>query len=110
MHPTSPEHELAHAFANLWISVFQPQGFGEVPSFVASPCCAQFIVSKGTVLAQPLKFYTNLRNWLEDTEYENSISGRAFEFAWHIIFGKPPNYCPSERDCNCRLYGDCPSS
>ena len=44
-----------------------------------------------------------------DSELEDSLSGRVFEYSWHIIFGKDHDgvYCPEAKTCVCGMYGLC---
>lgn len=67
--------------------------FGEevqVPEIIATPCCAQFAVSKKQVLKRPREEYEYFHKWLMETEMSDQLSGRMFEYLWHIIFGKGP--------------------
>ena len=51
-------------------------------------CCAQFAVSRSTVLERSREDYVAFRQWLLDTDLDDHISGTAFEYLWHIIFGE----------------------
>ncbi|KAF2159557.1 hypothetical protein M409DRAFT_30032 [Zasmidium cellare ATCC 36951] len=64
----------------------------EVPDVIATPCCAQFAVSREQVLERPLEEYEWYHKWLMDTDMSDGLSGRIFEYLWHIIFGKDPVY------------------
>ncbi|GAB7354784.1 hypothetical protein MBLNU459_g5181t2 [Dothideomycetes sp. NU459] len=77
----------------------------QVPGVVASPCCAQFAVANETIRARPKSDYERYRSWLLETELEDALSGRVLEYSWHIIFGKPPVFCPTARECYENLYG-----
>lgn len=80
------EHEdVDLAFPGAWNHFFNGT---EVPPVIATPCCAQFAVSKDQVLKRPLEEYVRMREWLYATELEDGVSGRIFEYLWHIIFGK----------------------
>lgn len=76
----------------------------EVPIEVGTPCCAQFAVSKQQVLLRPLNDYVRYRQWLLDTDLEDSISGRVFEYLWHVIFGRSAVYCPDVAQCYRDVY------
>ena len=52
---------------------------------------AQFLVHKDLIRNFPKEFYENLYNWLIETELENSINGRFFEYTWHILWEVYPN-------------------
>ncbi|KAJ3482342.1 hypothetical protein NLG97_g7594 [Lecanicillium saksenae] len=89
------------------------QAFGElfpgvnVPSQVGVPCCSQFGVTRETVRARPKEDYIRFREWLLNTDLHDAISGRVFEYAWHIMFNKEPVHCPHAGDCYCKQYGMC---
>lgn len=68
-----------HAFAEAWRAVFDNAA---VPKVVASPCCAQFAVSRAQVRQRPKEFYVRARQWLLDTELDDPTSGRVFEYMW----------------------------
>lgn len=97
--------------------------------------CAQFAVSRGAVLRRPKSHYEWFRRWLLDTEADDEISGRVFEYSWHsmsipfihpqsltsninmcilytdmcyiVIFGRPPVFCPDAETCYCNVFGFC---
>ncbi|KAK5019344.1 hypothetical protein LTR39_000432 [Cryomyces antarcticus] len=58
-----------------------------VPAEIATPCCAQFAVSREQVLKRPLEDYVKFRRWIIDTKLDDAKSGRVMEYLWHIIFG-----------------------
>ncbi|KAJ1326453.1 DUF3431 domain-containing protein [Microdochium nivale] len=78
-----------------------------VPELVAVSCCSQFAVSRETLQSRPRSDYERYREWLMATSYTDDLSGRVFEFSWHIIFGKEPVFCPSANDCYCNVFGLC---
>ena len=51
-------------------------------------CCAQFAVARSAVLQRSREDYLSFRQWLLDTDLTDYISGRVFEYLWHIIFGE----------------------
>jgi hypothetical protein len=75
------------AFAGAWIRIFNNTN---VPEIVATPCCAQFAVTKEQVLQRPRSDYESYHHWLMTTELDDDTSGRVFEYLWHIIFGQDP--------------------
>lgn len=77
----------------------------DVPPVVAVSCCAQFAVTREKVYERSKEDYMRYRQWLVDTTYSDYITGRVFEYMWHIIFGMPPRHCPDERTCYCETYG-----
>ncbi|KAF2494052.1 hypothetical protein BU16DRAFT_512310 [Lophium mytilinum] len=79
----------------------------EPPRVIATPCCAQFAVSRDQVLKRPLDDYVDFRRWLLETELVDDISGRIMEYLWHIIFGREPVYCPAAEECSCEVFGKC---
>lgn len=73
-------------------SVFSLKGKGVreedyVPAEVGAACCAQFAVSRESVLQRPQSDYQGFRQWVVDTEKNDAKSGRVMEFLWHVIFG-----------------------
>ncbi|KAF2158330.1 hypothetical protein M409DRAFT_71693 [Zasmidium cellare ATCC 36951] len=82
--------------------------FGElsdVPDVIATPCCAQFVVSREQVWKRPLEDYKRYHQWLMDTSLNDDISGRILEYLWHIIFGMDPVHCPDMNQCYRDVYG-----
>ncbi|KAL2256550.1 hypothetical protein VTK26DRAFT_1500 [Humicola hyalothermophila] len=79
----------------------------EVPEEVGVSCCSQFAVSREAVWRRPRKEYERWREWLLQTPLEDDLSGRVFEYLWHIIFGKDAVFCPAAEECYCKLYGLC---
>jgi hypothetical protein len=73
------------AFAGAWLRIFNNT---DVPEIVATPCCAQFAVTREQVLQRPRSDYESYHRWLMTTELDDETSGRIFEYLWHIIFGQ----------------------
>jgi hypothetical protein len=87
---------------------FQEPFPGEpIPKSVDVACCAQFAVTREKIHERPLEDYKRYRQWLLDTPLDDSVSGRIFEYSWHIIFGKPYTHCPNAKECYCNLFGLC---
>ncbi|KAK8129697.1 hypothetical protein PG999_002077 [Apiospora kogelbergensis] len=78
-----------------------------VPEVVAVSCCSQFAVTKEMIRRRPREDYIHFLQWLLNTPLEDALSGRVFEFAWHIIFGQEAVHCPSAEDCYCKVWGKC---
>lgn len=72
---------------NAWRDLFNNTN---VPRILATPCCAQFAVSREQVRKVKLEEYKKYYRWLMRTELEDATSGRVFEYLWHIIFGQNP--------------------
>ena len=93
--------------------IVYPQAFQELfpgrplPEVVAVACCAQFAVTRDKVRQNPRTDYEHYRKWLIETPLEDDTSGRVLEYAWHIIFGKPPVHCPAASECYCKTFGLC---
>lgn len=79
----------------------------EVPQSVGVSCCAQFAATKEKIRERGLDEYKKWRDWILNTELDDSISGRVMEYSWHMIFGKPPVHCPRAEDCYCKTFGLC---
>lgn len=50
--------------------------------------------------------YVAYRDWLLQTELEDSLSGRVWEYVWQWLFTGQSEYCPEVR-CYCDAYGVC---
>lgn len=79
----------------------------KVPRYVGVSCCAQFAATKEKIRERSVDEYMRWRRWILETELEDSISGRVFEYSWHMIFGKPAVHCPRAQDCYCKTFGLC---
>ncbi|KAF2740152.1 hypothetical protein EJ04DRAFT_518942 [Polyplosphaeria fusca] len=79
----------------------------EVPKHVGVSCCAQFAATKDKILQRPKSDYEHYRNWLLETDLDDSISGRILEYSWHMIFGKESVHCPTTKECYCNVFGLC---
>ncbi|KAK4241877.1 hypothetical protein C8A03DRAFT_11876 [Achaetomium macrosporum] len=79
----------------------------EVPQQVGVSCCSQFAVSREAIHSRPREDYIRWREWLLETPLADDLSGRVFEYLWHIIFRKEAVFCPSAAECYCKLYGLC---
>lgn len=76
----------------------------QVP-IVATPCCAQFAVSRAQILQRPKSDYERLLKLIEDSDIESHVLGTVLEYMWHILFGKDPVHCEQEQACRAALYG-----
>ncbi|KAL2006898.1 hypothetical protein VTN00DRAFT_9566 [Thermoascus crustaceus] len=79
----------------------------EVPQEVGVSCCAQFAVTRERIRQRPREEYVRYREWLLRSSLDDSLTGRVFEYSWHMIFGQDSVYCPSAGDCYCNVYGLC---
>lgn len=75
---THADEVYAAAFRELFPGV-------KVPDSVGVSCCAQFAVSKETIMKRPLEEYERYRRWLLETELSDSLSGRILEYSWHSM-------------------------
>lgn len=66
----------------------QTQQLLDAPKEVGAACCAQFAISRDQVRLRPRDDYIKFRQWVIDTQRDDSSSGRIMEFLWHVIFGK----------------------
>ncbi|KKZ60736.1 hypothetical protein EMCG_04584 [[Emmonsia] crescens] len=78
-----------------------------VPQEVGVSCCAQFAVTGDQVRKRPKSEYEHFRQWLLNTPLPDELSGRIFEYSWHMIFGREPIHCPTAEDCYCKQFGLC---
>ncbi|RKU43443.1 hypothetical protein DL546_006167 [Coniochaeta pulveracea] len=100
--PYKPEESV---FADAWSQLFPPSV--PVPSVLSQPCCAQFALSRDTILSKPLSLYISIRDWLLATELPDAISGRVLEYIWQFIWTGKAVLCPDESRCYCDGYGIC---
>ncbi|KXT08506.1 hypothetical protein AC579_9216 [Pseudocercospora musae] len=104
---SDPSSEDARA-GSFYKDVFQELFPGEVvPDVVGAPCCAQFAATAERIKTRPKSDYERYRDWLEKTPLRDDLSGRIFEYSWHIIFGEEPVFCPNAKKCYCGLFGIC---
>ena len=101
---TDPDLSVGQVLALSYPSIFPDR---PLPVRVGAPCCSQFAVTAAAVHRRPKEYYVRARDWLMKTELEDHMSGRVFEYSWHILFGKPDVYCPDEAVCYCRNFGKC---
>lgn len=90
--------------AKTWTEVFP---LDSIPDILAQPCCAQFAISRGTILSQPVARYVFYRDWLLRTNLSDYISGRIWEYLWQFIFTGNNVVCPKEHVCYCDGFGVC---
>lgn len=72
------------AVAEAWGELFP--GEGDVPETLASPCCAQFAVTREAVRRRGVEDYVRMREWLVGTGLPDDVSGRVFEKVWAYMF------------------------
>ncbi|CAI7590364.1 unnamed protein product [Penicillium pancosmium] len=102
--PDDQDHITAVLFPDSFAQLFPDL---EMPERVGVPCCSQFALSREKIHERPLEDYIWVRQWLLDSPLDASITGRIFEYSWHIMFGKPTEFCLDPRQCFCNTYGYC---
>jgi hypothetical protein len=85
--PPEAHRTIEAAMPQAWRELF---GNTDVPHELATPCCAQFAVSREQVLKKPLEEYRKYYRWLMESPLKDETSGRVFEYLWHVIFGQSP--------------------
>jgi hypothetical protein len=98
------EHPETAVIGLAWSELFPDD---QIPTSLAQPCCAQVAVTRQIIQAVPRQRYVELRGWLIDTELDDGLSGRVFEYIWQYIWGQGYQYCPSQHLCYCDGYGIC---
>lgn len=88
----------------VWGQVFPGH---EVPEVLAQPCCSQFAVSRETIRKVKLEKFRELRGWVVQTELNDSVSGRMWEYLWQVLFVGEAVFCPDQHVCHCDGYGLC---
>ena len=99
----------ADAFLDVYGSFFnktRAEMEREIP-VVATPCCAQFAVSRQQILARPKEDYERYLHLLETTKYDDYTAGRILEYMWHIMFGRDAVHCEDMMTCYCDVFGRC---
>lgn len=108
MHPGALEENASKQeetlLARAWGEIFPDD---PIPQVLAQPCCAQFAVSRDRILAIPKARFVYYRDWMLRTELSDYISGRVWEYLWHVVFTGENIVCPSENVCYCDGYGIC---
>lgn len=90
--------------ARSWGEIFPDD---PIPDVLAQPCCAQFAVSRERILSIPKARFVYYRDWILRTELSDYISGRVWEYLWHVVFTGENVVCPKENVCYCDGYGVC---
>jgi len=108
LHPANPVQSLNHPeeifFGKAWQELFPG---ASIPLTVSQPCCSQFALSRERIRSIPLSRYKFFRDWLINTELEDLISGRIWEYVWQYLWMGVEEFCPSEHVCYCDGYGVC---
>ncbi|KAH8701004.1 hypothetical protein BGW36DRAFT_139297 [Talaromyces proteolyticus] len=90
--------------AQAWSEIFPDI---PVPQVLAQPCCGQFALSRERVLSIPRERYIYYRDWLLRTDIRDTMSGRIWEYLWHMVFTGETVHCPSANACLCDGFGIC---
>ena len=61
--------------------------------------CAQFLVHKKLILNLPLKFYTDIYNWILEFNY-GKLSGYFLEWTWHVFWVIYPKMLETNNENN----------
>ena len=108
LYPTSPignpKHPEEGYYAEAWRELFPNQ---RIPDIVSQPCCSQFALTAERIRSLPQSEYVRIRDWLLNTDMDDRISGRIFEYLWQIIFTGQNELCPVTSHCLCYAYGLC---
>jgi hypothetical protein len=85
-------HTLAQTayIRQFWRDYLTPYYNETFPDVVASPCCAQFVVSKERVLRHPKELYRKIADWLVSMQIPSHWSARVMEYTWHVLWGNGP--------------------
>lgn len=57
-----------------------------IPESIGVSCCAQFAVTRETILKRPIQDYQRYRRWLLETQLEDGLSGRVLEYVRKQFF------------------------
>lgn len=100
----NPDVPEAVVIGDTWKTLFLEEA---MPAALAQPCCSQFAVSAEAIRQVPLMDYVAYRRWLMETDLDDNLSGRVWEYLWQWIFTGQAEDCPNERVCYCEGYGVC---
>lgn len=81
--PGLKRKETEAAIAGNWKMLFPKE---VLPDTIASPCCAQFAVTRKAIVRRPRQDYERMREWLLSSLTTDEVSGRVFEKLWAYIF------------------------
>lgn len=86
------KHGYGVALSAMWHANNLTQHLGfKIPRHVTFDCCAEFLVHRSRILAQPKSFWETLLRWLHETQDEY-WAGMAFELAWEMLMGNGPEH------------------
>ncbi|CAK4014110.1 Hypothetical predicted protein [Lecanosticta acicola] len=102
--PGIKHRETEEAIAGNWRQLFPGE---RLPETLASPCCAQFAVTRKAMRRRPRADYERMREWLLGSLLEDEVSGRVFEKLWAYIFVGDAVHCPPPQQCACEFFGQC---
>lgn len=88
-----------------WLELFPDAK--KPPAVLSQPCCAQIAVSRARIRNLPRDRYIFFRVWLLNSELEDKLTGRVWEYVYQYIFGGVYEFCPLESICYCDGYGIC---
>ena len=91
-------------FAKIWQDLHPGK---PMPSVLSVPCCSQFAASRDKLRTIPLDEWKRYRKWLIDTDLDDELSGRVWEYTWHYILTRKAELCPSMYSCYCQGYHIC---
>lgn len=110
---------LVNLMPSWWANATAGSGF-RLPTLLASPCCAQFAVTRAAVRRWPLEYWETLMrpllvrddDWAaEGWEPVNGVGwnlhniGFLYEWTWALQFGKGGVWCPDEDVCKEEWFG-----
>lgn len=64
----------------------------KLPNSLSFPSCAQFAIHKSCIKQHPIQFWQHLFDWCKNTNLENFVSSRIFEYIWYYIFSGKANF------------------
>lgn len=91
-------------FSRVWSEL---HGDDPMPKTLGAPCCSQFAASRERLRSVSLERWKKYRDWIINTELDDIISGRIWEFTWFYILTGKTTYCPSMNVCYCDGFGLC---
>ncbi|KAF7189025.1 hypothetical protein HII31_09648 [Pseudocercospora fuligena] len=105
--PPNPIKHAEHAYPEIYGAFFNlsvEDVKAQIP-VVATPCCAQFAVSRNQVWKRSKEEYEKFLNLVLEMDYDDETLGTVMEYMWHMIFGREAVHCPDVGECYERVYG-----
>lgn len=72
---------------------------------VATPCCAQFAITRQQLHRRSKLEYQRFVALMEENDTDDHLLGTVMEYMWHVLFYQDAVYCDDTQHCWTELYG-----